>query len=128
MQSALGLLIGPPVIGGFTYILQHTGPYVPLYLWAFFFVLQIFFLTVELHPTVAPWSGVGAACMGTAGSGCMCLSVGCVPAGLPPLHCPVVQQVLALGRWPLAVSPQLHLHSRLHGASVQRCHGTVQCH
>ena len=52
MQTALGLVIGPPVIGGFTYILQHTGPYVPLYLWAFFFVLQIFFLTVRLLPTL----------------------------------------------------------------------------
>ena len=46
LQAALGLLIGPPVVGAFTWILQHTGPYVPLYLWGFFFALQIFFMSV----------------------------------------------------------------------------------
>jgi hypothetical protein len=46
MQALLGMLIGPPIVGGFTYILQRTGPLVPLYLWAFFFALQIFFMTI----------------------------------------------------------------------------------
>jgi STE24 endopeptidase len=46
MQSALGLLIGPPVVAAFTWILQHTGPWVPLYLWAFFFALQLFFMSI----------------------------------------------------------------------------------
>ena len=36
----------PPVIAAFTWILQHTGPMVPLYLWGFIFGLQIFFMTI----------------------------------------------------------------------------------
>lgn len=42
----LGLALGPPIIGGFTWILQRTSAYMPLYLWAFFFGLQIFFMTI----------------------------------------------------------------------------------
>ena len=43
---ALGLVLGPPIVAGFTYILQHTSAWVALYLWGFVFALQIFFLTI----------------------------------------------------------------------------------
>lgn len=43
---ALGLVLMPPVIAAFTWILQHTGPLVPLCLWCFIFGLQIFFMTI----------------------------------------------------------------------------------
>lgn len=46
MQTLLGLLLGPPIVAGFTWILQRTSAYMPLYLWAFFFALQIFFMTI----------------------------------------------------------------------------------
>ncbi|CAK0780161.1 hypothetical protein CVIRNUC_004953 [Coccomyxa viridis] len=42
----IGLVMMPPVIAAFTWILQHTGPMVPLYLWSFIFGLQIFFMTI----------------------------------------------------------------------------------
>ncbi|EIE26911.1 hypothetical protein COCSUDRAFT_27312 [Coccomyxa subellipsoidea C-169] len=42
----LGSVLGPPVVAGFTWILQRTSAYMPLYLWAFFFGLQIFFMTI----------------------------------------------------------------------------------
>ena len=97
-------MIGPPVIGGFTYILQHTGPYVPLYLWAFFFALQIFFLTVRPPPAAVLscwcWWSADVAEHGVTSR-----------AGLPPRHCPAVQQVLAPGCWLPAVGPRYNLHS-----------------
>ena len=40
------MVMMPPVIAAFTWILQHTGPMVPLYLWGFIFGLQIFFMTI----------------------------------------------------------------------------------
>ena len=46
MQVGIGLVMMPPVIAAFTWILQHTGPMVPLYLWSFIFGLQIFFMTI----------------------------------------------------------------------------------
>lgn len=46
MQMLLGLGIGPPIVAGFTWILQRTSAYMPLYLWGFFFGLQIFFMTI----------------------------------------------------------------------------------
>ncbi|BDA43105.1 CAAX prenyl protease 1 homolog [Coccomyxa sp. Obi] len=45
-STLLGLLLGPPIVAGFTWILQRTSAYMPLYLWAFFFGLQIFFMTI----------------------------------------------------------------------------------
>lgn len=45
-QILLGSVLGPPVVAGFTWILQRTSAYMPLYLWAFFFGLQIFFMTI----------------------------------------------------------------------------------
>jgi CAAX prenyl protease N-terminal, five membrane helices len=45
-QLALGLLLAPPIVAGFTWILLHTGPYVALYLWAFLFGLSILIMTV----------------------------------------------------------------------------------
>lgn len=45
-QIALGLVLAPPVVAGFTWILLNTGPYVALYLWAFLFALSIFFMTI----------------------------------------------------------------------------------
>ena len=46
VQMGIGLVMMPPVIAAFTWILQHTGPMVPLYLWSFIFGLQIFFMTI----------------------------------------------------------------------------------
>ena len=46
VQVGIGLVMMPPVIAAFTWILQHTGPMVPLYLWGFIFGLQIFFMTI----------------------------------------------------------------------------------
>ena len=46
VQVGIGLVMMPPVIAAFTWILQHTGPMVPLYLWSFIFGLQIFFMTI----------------------------------------------------------------------------------
>lgn len=45
-STLLGLVLGPPIVAGFTWILQRTSAYMPLYLWAFFFGLQIFFMTI----------------------------------------------------------------------------------
>lgn len=46
MQMGLGVVIMPPVIAAFTWILIHTGPMMPIYLWCFMFGLQIFFMTI----------------------------------------------------------------------------------
>ena len=46
VQVGLGMVIMPPVIAAFTWILIHTGPMMPIYLWCFMFGLQIFFMTI----------------------------------------------------------------------------------
>ena len=46
LQMGLGVVIMPPVIAAFTWILIHTGPMMPIYLWCFMFGLQIFFMTI----------------------------------------------------------------------------------
>eukprot|EP00878_Enallax_costatus_P026201 GHUV01028086.1.p1 GENE.GHUV01028086.1~~GHUV01028086.1.p1 ORF type:complete len:396 (+),score=102.81 GHUV01028086.1:414-1601(+) len=46
----LGLVFMPPLIGGFTWILQRAGPWVPIQLWAFFLVVALFFMTI--YPVV----------------------------------------------------------------------------
>ncbi|KAK9830225.1 hypothetical protein WJX72_010439 [[Myrmecia] bisecta] len=45
-ELALALVLMPPILAGFLYILQHTGPYVALYVWAFLFGIQIFLMTI----------------------------------------------------------------------------------
>ena len=53
LQVLLGLLLLPPLVAGFTYILQHSGPYVGLHLWAF--LLAVSLLMITIYPTfVAP--------------------------------------------------------------------------
>ena len=44
-QALLGLLLAPPIVAGFTWLLLRTSPYLALYLWAFLLALQLFFLT-----------------------------------------------------------------------------------
>jgi STE24 endopeptidase len=46
----LGAVMLPPIIAGITWILLHSGPWMPLQLWAFTFVLSVFFMTI--YPTV----------------------------------------------------------------------------
>lgn len=46
----VGALLMPPVIAGFTYILQHAGPWVPIYLWAFVLAVALFMMTI--YPVV----------------------------------------------------------------------------
>lgn len=49
----LGALLMPPIIGAITYILIHSGPMLPLYLWVFVLALSLIMLTV--YPTlIAP--------------------------------------------------------------------------
>lgn len=45
----LGLVLMPPLVGGFTWLLQRAGPWVPIQLWAFFFLVAIIMMTV--YPT-----------------------------------------------------------------------------
>lgn len=50
---ALGVVLLPPIVGAFTYILLHSGPYMPLYLWLFMLVLGLVMMTI--YPTlIAP--------------------------------------------------------------------------
>jgi hypothetical protein len=52
----------PPIVGGFTWILKTSGPYMPLYLWAFVFVLSMLLMTwVPLPPP--PLSQHASACL-----------------------------------------------------------------
>ena len=46
----LTLVIAPPLLAAFVYILLHSGPWVALYLWAFVFVVSMVFMT--LYPEV----------------------------------------------------------------------------
>ena len=49
----LGAVLMPPAVAGFTYILQHAGPWVPLYLWAF--VLGTSLIMITIYPVlIAP--------------------------------------------------------------------------
>jgi len=53
LQALLGCLLLPPVVAGFTYILQKSSAYVGLYLWAFLLLISLCALT--LYPTlIAP--------------------------------------------------------------------------
>jgi STE24 endopeptidase len=53
LQALLGCLLLPPVVAGFTYILQNSSAYVGLYLWAFLLLISLCALT--LYPTlIAP--------------------------------------------------------------------------
>jgi len=51
----LGAVMLPPIIAGITWILLHSGPWMPLQLWAFTFVLSVFFMTI--YP-VGSWVSV----------------------------------------------------------------------
>eukprot|EP01023_Acetabularia_acetabulum_P055704 TRINITY_DN6450_c0_g2_i1.p1 TRINITY_DN6450_c0_g2~~TRINITY_DN6450_c0_g2_i1.p1 ORF type:complete len:454 (-),score=47.08 TRINITY_DN6450_c0_g2_i1:541-1821(-) len=52
-QFFLGLIIGPPIIAGLTYILMVAGPYLVLWLWLF--VLGISLIGLTIYPTlIAP--------------------------------------------------------------------------
>jgi STE24 endopeptidase len=48
---ALGLVFVPPIVGGLTVIMQVSGPYVALYLWAFTCGLSVFMMTVSVTRT-----------------------------------------------------------------------------
>ena len=53
MQLLLTLVIAPPLLAAFVYILLHSGPYVALYLWGFVFAVSMLFMT--LYPSlIAP--------------------------------------------------------------------------
>ena len=58
-QLALGAVILPPCVAAFTMILQHTSAAMVLYLWAFVFGLQLFFMTVcaPPHALISLWFG-----------------------------------------------------------------------
>jgi hypothetical protein len=45
-QAALSLVLIPPLVAGVTWILLHTGPWLPFALWAFMFGVQLAALTV----------------------------------------------------------------------------------
>ena len=42
----LGAVLVPPMVAGFTYILQHAGPWVPLYLWGFMLSISLIMMTI----------------------------------------------------------------------------------
>lgn len=46
----LGALLAPPILGGFVYLLQSTGPYAALYVWAFLLAVSLLFMTI--YPSV----------------------------------------------------------------------------
>jgi STE24 endopeptidase len=49
----LGAVLIPPIVAGFTYILQHAGPWVPLHLWGF--VLSVSLVMLTIYPVlIAP--------------------------------------------------------------------------
>lgn len=47
---ALGFVFVPPIVGGVTYILQRSSPYIALYLWGFMLAVALFMMTI--YPTV----------------------------------------------------------------------------
>lgn len=49
-QLVLGCILMPPIICGVTYILQHSGPWLPLYLWGFIFSISLIMMTI--YPVV----------------------------------------------------------------------------
>lgn len=50
---ALTFVLAPPIVALLTYVMLTSGPYLPLYLWAVIFVLQLVIMT--LYPTlIAP--------------------------------------------------------------------------
>lgn len=48
-SALLGLVLLPPLVGGFTWLLQRAGPWVPLQLWAFFFSVAV--VMMSIYPT-----------------------------------------------------------------------------
>lgn len=53
LQMALTVVLLPPILAVIIYILRVASPYMPLYLWAFVFALQLVMMTV--YPTlIAP--------------------------------------------------------------------------
>ena len=50
LQIALGIVILPLFVGGFTFVLQNTSPFIALYLWLFILGIQIIALTI--YPTI----------------------------------------------------------------------------
>jgi STE24 endopeptidase len=50
MQLLLTFVLAPPILSAMIYILKFSSPYMPLYLWAFVFVLQLVMLI--LYPAV----------------------------------------------------------------------------
>ena len=53
LQVLLGLALMPPIVAAVTYILQHSSPYIGLYLWAF--VLGLSLLMMTIYPVlIAP--------------------------------------------------------------------------
>ena len=52
-QLLLGALLAPPILAGFVYLLQSTGPYAALYVWVFLLAVSLLFMTI--YPTfIAP--------------------------------------------------------------------------
>jgi STE24 endopeptidase len=45
----LGAVFIPPLVGAFTYILQHAGPWVPLQLWAFVLVREMLIMLILMQ-------------------------------------------------------------------------------
>lgn len=45
LQVLLGLVLLPPLVAGFTAILQRSSPYVGLYLWAFLLAVSLFMVS-----------------------------------------------------------------------------------
>jgi hypothetical protein len=45
----LGLVLLPPLVAAFTWLLQHAGPWMPIQLWAFFLSVAIVMMTI--YPT-----------------------------------------------------------------------------
>jgi len=53
VQLLLTALLAPPIVAGVTYILQHTGALMPLYLWGFILMLSV--VMMALYPVcIAP--------------------------------------------------------------------------
>lgn len=56
-SALLGLVVLPPLVAMFTWLLQHAGPWMPLQLWAFVFGVAILIMTI--YPTCKAPAGPG---------------------------------------------------------------------
>ena len=46
VQTALGIVLLPPIVAAITLILKNTGPLVAIYLWFFILIVSLFMLTI----------------------------------------------------------------------------------